>query len=128
MTDLGTTLANSSLNSWFRNSAFTTLTGQMQVSLHSADPGTSGASEVAGSSYARQNVTFNIPSGGAVAASAALNFTGMPSCTGSSAIAGVGIWVSGLGQFQQGGLLTGGSQAVTQGNTFTLSSLSCSLS
>jgi|SRR6185437_4487306 len=126
MTDLGTTNANNTLNAWFRNVAFTTLTAQMAVSLHSGDPGTSGASEIAGSSYARQNVTFNLPSAGAVAASAALNFTGMPSATGSSSISGVGVWAG--AQYQQGGLLTGGVQAVTQGNTFTLSSLSCSLS
>lgn len=126
MTDLGVTNANNTLNSWFRNATFVTLTAQMAVSLHSGDPGTAGSLEVGGSSYGRQNVTFNIPSGNAVAASAALNFTGMPSCTGSSAISGVGVWAG--GQFQQGGLLTGGAQAVTLGNTFTLSSLSCSLS
>ena len=123
---LGITNRDATLNAWFRLIAFTTLTGPMQVSLHSADPSTSGGAEVGGSSYARQNVTFNAPSGGAVAASAALNFTGMPACTGANAIAFVGIWAN--TQFQQGGALTGGSQAVTQGNTFTLSSLSSSLS
>lgn len=131
MTDLGTNVANASLNSWFRNSAFVTLTGQMTVSLHSGDPSTSGAAEIGGSSYARQNVTFNAPSGGAVAASAALNFTGMPSATGANSISGVGVWSAtgaNTAVFVQGGLLTGGAQAVTQGNTFTLSSLSCALS
>lgn len=126
MTDLGTTNRDNTLNAWFRNQAFTTLTAQMAVSLHSGDPSTSGTLEVGGSAYARQNVTFNAPSGGAVAASAALNFNGMPACTGASAISGVGVWVG--AQFQQGGLLTGGAQGVNQGNTFTLSSLSCSLS
>lgn len=126
MTDLGLTNANNTLNSWFRNSTFVTLTAQMAVSLHSGDPGTTGASEVGGGSYGRQNVSFNTPTGNAVAASVALNFTSMPSCTGTSAISGVGVWAG--SQFQQGGLLTGGTQAVTAGNTFTLSSLSCSLS
>jgi hypothetical protein len=126
MTDLGSTNRDNTLNAWFRNTAFTTLTAQMQVSLHSGDPGTSGTAEIGGSSYARQNVTFAAPSGGAVAASAAINFTGMPSATGGNSISGVGVWAG--AQYQQGGLLTGGVQAVTQGNTFTLSSLSCSLS
>lgn len=119
---LGSTNRDNTLNSWFRNTAFATLTAQMAVSLHSADPTTSGAgTEVGGSSYARQNVTFNAPSGGVVAASAALNFSGMPAAT----ISHVGIW-AGV-QFQQGGALTGGSQPITSGNTFTLSSLSSSL-
>lgn len=100
----------------------------MQVSLHSGDPTTSGGVEVSGSSYARQNVTFNAPSGAAVAASAALNFTGMPACTGANSIGFVGIWCGGgTNLFIQGGALTGGAQAVTAGNTFTLSSLSSSL-
>lgn len=123
---LGSTNRDNTLNAWFRNTAFTTLTAQMAISLHSGDPTTSGGSEVGGSSYARQNVTFNAPSGGAVAASAALNFTGMPAATGSNSISFVGIWCG--AQFQQGGALTGGAQAVTAGNTFTLSSLTSSLS
>lgn len=122
---LGTTNQTNTLNAWFRNTAFATLTAQMAVSLHSGDPTTTGGAEVGGSSYARQNVTFNAPGGGAVAASAALNFTGMPACTGANSIGFVGIWAG--AQFQQGGALTGGAQAVTAGNTFTLSSLSSSL-
>jgi hypothetical protein len=49
----------------------------------------------------------------------------MPACTGANSIGFVGIWCG--SQFQQGGALTGGAQAVTAGNTFTLSSLSSSL-
>lgn len=105
---LGSTNRDNTLNAWFRNTAFTTLTAQMAVSLHSGDPTTTGGAEVGGSSYARQNVTFNAPSGGAVAASAALNFTGMPASTGANSIAYVGIWVG--AQFQQGGGLTGGAR------------------
>lgn len=125
---LGTTNMTNTLNSWFRNVAFATLTGQMTVSLHSGDPTTTGGAEVSGVNYARQNVTFNAPSGNSVAASAALNFTGMPSCTGANSVAYVGIWSGGgTNQFIQGGALTGGAQAVTAGNTFTLSSLSSAL-
>jgi hypothetical protein len=35
------------------------------LSLHTADPGATGASEVAGGSYARQAITWNPASGGA---------------------------------------------------------------
>jgi hypothetical protein len=51
---LGTTNRDNTLNAWFRNTAFTTLTAQMQVSLHSGDPTTTGGGEVGGSSYAPQ--------------------------------------------------------------------------
>ena len=34
------------------------------VSAHTADPGTTGASEVSGGSYARQSITFAAASGG----------------------------------------------------------------
>jgi hypothetical protein len=127
---LGTTIQTNTLKGWFRNQTtlFSGMTGQMQVSLHSGDPVQTGTAEVGGSSYARQNVTFADPSAGAVAASAALNFTGMPAATGANSIAYVGIWCGGgTNLFIQGGALTGGAQAVTAGNTFTLSSLSSSL-
>ena len=122
---LGTSVQSNTLNAWFRNTAFTTLTAQMAVSLHSGDPVQTGTAEVGGASYARQNVTFNAPSAGSVAASAALNFTGMPACTGSNSIGFVGIWCGNA--FIEGGALTGGAQAVTAGNTFTLSSLTSAL-
>jgi hypothetical protein len=34
------------------------------LSLHTADPGTTGANEVSGGSYARQAITWNAASGG----------------------------------------------------------------
>lgn len=52
-------------------------------SLHTADPGETGASEVAGGSYARQAVSWNAASnpGGTKTNSGALNFTLMPVAT-----------------------------------------------
>lgn len=38
------------------------------ISLHTADPGTTGASEASGGSYARQSLTFGTTSSGAAAA------------------------------------------------------------
>ena len=59
------------------------------VSLHTADPGTTGASENANTgSYARQAVTWNAPSGGAMTNSGALTF----STAGSVAVTHIGTW------------------------------------
>jgi hypothetical protein len=53
------------------------------VSLHTGDPGETGANnEVTGGTYARQSVTLTNSGGGAATNStAALDFTGMPACT-----------------------------------------------
>jgi hypothetical protein len=58
------------------------------VSLHTADPGETGASEVAGGSYARQAASFGAASGGQVQNDAILDFAGMPATT----VVGFGIW------------------------------------
>jgi hypothetical protein len=60
------------------------------LSLHSADPVTTGASEISGGSYARQPIQFGSASGG-VETSAVVNqnFTGMPAEAGNLWI---GIW------------------------------------
>ena len=39
-------------------------TSAIYVSLHTADPGTTGVGEVTGGSYARQSVTWNVAVGG----------------------------------------------------------------
>lgn len=41
-------------------------TGNVYMSLHTADPGTTGANEVSGSPYTRLEVTFGTPSDGVV--------------------------------------------------------------
>jgi len=49
------------------NAMLTTLAGQaLFVSLHSATPGTTGASELSGDGYARQAVTWNAATGQAI--------------------------------------------------------------
>lgn len=56
------------------------------VSLHSATPGTTGASEMSGGGYARQACSWNAASGGAKTNSSALTF----STAGSTAVTYVG--------------------------------------
>jgi len=85
------------------------------VSLHTADPGLTGTSEVTGGSYARQTVAFSAASSGATANTGAVTFTDMPSAT----ITHVGLWdsLSG-GNFLYGDVLTNGSQIVNSGGSF----------
>lgn len=60
------------------------------MSLHSADPGTTGANEIAGTT--RQPVTFNPPSAGSqTMATAQASFTSMPAVAGN---VWCGIWTA----------------------------------
>jgi hypothetical protein len=94
-------LENKILDKVFRNTDFTVTTPY--VSLHTADPGETGASEATGGSYARQSGSFDAASSGATANSGAINFTGMPAAT----ITHVGIWdASTSGNFLWGGAAT----------------------
>lgn len=65
------------------------------VSLHSADPGSTGASELTGGSYARQTATFGVASGGVAQNSATITFSGLPAAT----ITHAGVWRSGTFMF-----------------------------
>lgn len=58
------------------------------VSLHTAAPGTTGASETSGGSYARQACSWNAATGGAKTNSTALTF----STAGTTAITDAGTW------------------------------------
>lgn len=58
------------------------------ASLHTAFPGSTGANEVTGGTYAQQAITVNAASGGVRALNAAVSFTGLPICT----IKWVGFW------------------------------------
>ena len=58
------------LNNTALNSMLSDLDANVShVSAHTADPGTTGTSEVTGGSYARQAISFAAPSGGSMAAS-----------------------------------------------------------
>ena len=58
-----------------------TFTQTQYGSLHTTSPGTTGANEVSGGSYARQGVTFGAPSSGVKTSTNAQSWTGMPSAT-----------------------------------------------
>lgn len=112
-----------SLSTSGRNAAATGVDGVSgYASLHTADPGTTGASEVTGGSpaYARQAVTWGSASGGSVSTSAAVTFN-VPAGT---TIAYVGLW-SALtgGTFQGGGPLSSSETYGAQG-TYQLTTAS----
>lgn len=112
------TVANDLANYVCRGTAPTTLTTPMKISIHTADPGTTGANEVSGGSYARQTAGYNTASSGACALNATLVFTGMPGVTATH----VGIWDStGTPKFMQGAALSS-SVAIGAGSTFNLTS------
>lgn len=77
---------NRILDALFNNTALQI--AQAYLSLHSADPGETGAAEIAGGSYARQAVSFGAAAAGEVANDATVDFTGMPATT----VLGFGLW------------------------------------
>lgn len=80
------------------------------VSMHTADPGTTGASEVAGAGYARGSSTFAAASGGSCVGTAA----NVAAPTGVSTVATYwGLWDAASG----GGWIDGG--ALTPSETFS---------
>ena len=117
MADKSTYFRDAVLNT-MRATGITAITAR--VSLHTADPGLTGASEVTAgaNSYARQPVTFGAPATGGggrqIANSAALTWTDMPAVT----VTHVGIWDAlTVGNFLYGDALTA-SQVVNAGGTF----------
>ena len=75
------------------------------LSLHTASPGQTGASEATGGAgpYIRQAAALSVPTTGTEVTSGAQNFTGMPSCT----VGWFGIWSSqATGTYEGGGALT----------------------
>ena len=75
----------------FTNDAKNSMLDSLTVdacSLHSADPGATGANEISGGSYTRQAPTFNAASTGARALNADLTF----SVPAGSTVSFVGYW------------------------------------
>ena len=91
------------------------------ISLHSANPGESGASELTGSGYARQPVTWGTSSGGAVAATnLPLLFSGAASASSPF----FGGWTAATGgTFVDGGALQGDVSLNAEGD-YEITSLS----
>jgi hypothetical protein len=106
---------NALLDHYLKGSAMAQPTN-VHLSLHTGDPGTTGANEVAGGSYARQllNSAFAAASGGSKASNAVVDFTGMPA-VGGSGVTHSGIWLDGV--FWQGQALSA-AKVVNAGDTF----------
>ncbi len=102
------------LDKFLRNVDFTITT--VYVSLHTADPGETGASEVSGGSYARQACAFDAAASGATANSALETFSSMPAVTVTHA----GLWdAASSGNFLMGGALAT-SKVLNSGDTFEI--------
>lgn len=96
----------------------------LYVSLHTADPGASGTSEVSGGSpaYARKSVTWGSASGGSKAASNQPQFD-VPA---STTITHVGFWSAATsGTFYGSAAIT--SETFAAQGTYTLTSVSMNL-
>ena len=100
------------LDAVFNAAAFSVATPY--ISLHTADPGETGASEVTSGSYARQSGSFTVAAAGALDNDAILDFTSMPAVT----VTHVGVWDAAVaGNFLWGGTLSA-SKVINSGDTF----------
>jgi len=115
MARISTTEANQALST----------TGWSYISLHTADPSTTGASEVTGGSYARVAVTWNSPSSGSVTQSNALSIN-LPASTTASYF---GVWsASTSGTYYIGGALSPAISTGTSAGVVTIAAGSLSVS
>jgi hypothetical protein len=115
-------------NAWLNVLKGTTFTGAAGsfVQLHTGDPGASGTSNVSVGSTTRQSLTWNNASAGSM--SIASSPTAWTNGGTSETLTHISIWsASSAGTFYASIALTS-SQAWASGNTFTLTSLSISLS
>lgn len=104
------------LDKLLRNVDFTV--ADQHISLHTADPGVAGGSEVTagGFTYARQNATFAVAAARATTTTALLEWLNMPAVT----VTHVGVWdAATAGNFIIGGALAA-SKTVNAGDTFQL--------
>lgn len=98
MADLPAAQANAMLNAAF------VPTTTYYLSLHSGNPGTTGANELSGGSYARQVVVFAAASGGSQSSSDSQSFTGL---SGPPTVPYFGVWSAlSSGTYLGGGPLT----------------------
>lgn len=84
------------------------------VSLHTADPGTTGANEVSGGSYARQAVTWGAAASGVKSSTADITWN-VPGGTTITHVAG---WTASTGGTFRGGGALAVSQAFASDGTY----------
>jgi len=124
--NLPNTIENQLLDALVGTSAYTVTTpiklALMTANGNDSTPGT----EVTGGSYTRQTIAFDAAASGSISNNAAINFTGMPTCT----VVGIEIYDNaGTPKRLAYGPLTN-SRSVTSGDTvqFAISAVSLSLS
>ena len=106
-------LANNLLDAYLNATSYSE-SADVWGSLHTADPGITGADECTGGSYGRQQIAFDAAANGATQNSAQEEWTNMPACS----ISYVGLWdAETVGNFLQGGGITGAPKTVNSGDT-----------
>lgn len=124
-----TTVRNAWLDAIFNQTNYTA-PSNVYVSLHTGDPGDTGANEVSGGSYARADGTSSFPaaSSGSCANNVAITF---PTASGSwGTVSHVGLWdASSTGNWLGGGSLSA-SKTIASGDSasFATSNLTGSIS
>lgn len=93
------------------------------LSLHTADPGTSGASEVTGGSYARQAITWNAASAG----QKTIVETPVFQIPGSTTITHFGLWSASSGGTFRFGKVLPNSQVYSSPGTYTANSVTATV-
>lgn len=122
-TGIASAMANSMLNALCRNVAWTQ-PAAFYVKLHTADPGSAGATAAAANTT-RQSAAFSASSAGAIQNNADIVWTNV---SNSETYSHVSFWdASTAGTFLGSAALTA-SKAVTAGDTFTIASGSLTLS
>lgn len=117
------------VNWWVRNTSLATLGATVTIGLHSGDPGSAGTasefSSAGGFNYARGTATFASAtySGGTSTATATASVAWAACPAGT--IASITVFAGGT--YLIAGALTGGNQAITGGNNFSLATLSVGL-
>jgi hypothetical protein len=101
---------------WLKGTAFSQ-PANIYISLHTGDPGLTGANEVTGGSYARQLCNgWSAVSGGQKSNSADILFSGMPACT----VTYVGCWDTlSAGNFLDGAV-AGSSRTLQAGDAYRI--------
>ena len=94
------------------------LTTSAYVSLHTGDPGNTGANEVSGGSYARQSAAFSNAVGGSSTVASNSSIVTFPAATASwGTITHFAIWDAASGGNCRGGDALTASKVVNSGDT-----------
>lgn len=87
------------------------------MSLHSGSPGSTGANEISGGSYARIALIFSAPTLGVMTSTDAQNFTNLPAEVGGIPFFGIWSAITG-GTYLGGGTTVGASGSIGAGSGF----------